>query len=318
MELWRGAAADLRARRAPADTKALLDQARTLINAAATFRADWPALFLARGEIDELERKPEQAIVSYRKAIDLGSRDAHGVYQLLQLLTAAQRFEEAEQLIRKMDQVGIGTPVGRRVVWQLLLKDENERAIQLGARVLRDDSKNFRDHLLQGQMLAAGGRLAPEAEAAFRRTVALGGPQPETWIALVRYLGSTGQYGRAADEIQNAAKKLDDNVRPLALASCYEALGAVDEAETRYRKALAQQPQSPRLLRRRGLLAAPGQAARRRAALPNPDRLQAQRTRTGGGAPRPGPGPRARRQRSARARSAPTGRPRRRRRRQPR
>jgi cellulose synthase operon protein C len=238
-----------RARRSSTDPKELLDQARTLLNTAATRRRDWPALYMARGEIDELERKPEQAIASYRKAIDLGSRDPYGVYQLMQLLTEAQRFDEAEQLVRKMDQVGLGSSVGRQFVLNFLRKADNANVKLMVPRVFHANSKNFREHLLHGQVLSSGGRFAPEAEAAFRRAVALGERHPETWIALVRYLGSTGQFAKAVEEIQNAAKKLDDRVKLMAIASCYEALGALDEAEMRFRKALAEQPNSPRRLR---------------------------------------------------------------------
>jgi tetratricopeptide (TPR) repeat protein len=238
-----------RAHRESADVHEPLKQARGLLNTASARRPDWPALFLAHGDIDELEHKPEQAIVSYRRAIDLGSRDPYGVYQLIQLLTQAQRFDEAEQLVRKMDQIGIGTGVARLYMAQLAGRDEVQAAMPLANRVIHEDSKNFRDHLLQGQLLSSGGRFTPEAEAAFRRSVALGPRQPETWIALVRYLGSTGQYAKAVDEIHNAALKLDENVKLVSLASCYEALGALDEAELRFKKALAQQPKSTRLLK---------------------------------------------------------------------
>jgi tetratricopeptide (TPR) repeat protein len=240
-----------RARRAPTDEqKSLLDQSRTLLNTAASRRPDWPAVFLARGEVDELDHKPEQAIVSYRKALDLGSRDPHGVYQLLQLLSNAQRFDEAEQLIRKMDQVGIGTNIGRQLVFDFLLQGQDYKtATQIGKRVVQQDSKNYRDHLLQGQLLSAGGRLSAEAETAFRRAVALAERQPETWVALVRYLGSTGQFAKALEEIASAEPKLDADVRYVALASCHEVLGTLDEAEKMYRKAMAEQPRSARVHR---------------------------------------------------------------------
>jgi tetratricopeptide (TPR) repeat protein len=232
------------------DRKPLLERARGLLNTAATRRPDWPALFIARAEVDELDERPEQAIASYRQALDLGSRDPHAVYQLLHLLSAAQRFEEAEQLIRKMDQVGLGTQVAQRVVAHLLFQgDEQGKFKRLATKVFREDSKNYRDHLLHGQALASGGRLSAEAENAFRRAVALGPRQPETWIALVRYLGTTGQFTRALKEIDNAGKQLDEEVKLTALAACYEVLGALDEAEAVHKKSLAQEPGSPRRMR---------------------------------------------------------------------
>ncbi len=87
-----------RARRATEGQKELLAQARKHLNACAAGRANWPPVFIARGELDELEQKPEQAMASYRQALELGSRDPHCIYQLLDLLTKAHRTDEAEQL----------------------------------------------------------------------------------------------------------------------------------------------------------------------------------------------------------------------------
>jgi tetratricopeptide (TPR) repeat protein len=233
------------------DRKDLFERARGLLTTAATRRPDWPSLFLARAEIDELDSRPEQAIANYRQALDLGSRDAHAVYQLLHLLSAAQRFEEAEQLIRKMDQAGgMGRVVGQSFVTKMVLEGQDQSSMmRLVPKVFSENSKNYREHMLHGQALAAGGRTSTEAENAFRRAVALEPRQPETWIALVRYLGTTGQFLRAVKEIENAGKQLEEDVKLPALAACYEVLGALDEAEAVHKKSVAQQPNSPRRLR---------------------------------------------------------------------
>lgn len=234
-----------RARRTPDERKELLGKARNLLNVCAARRNNWPPVFIARGELDELEQKTDQAIASYRQAIDLGSRDPHCVYQLLELLTKARRSDEVEQLIRKMDQVGMGTPIQQLVVFKGVLNgQEPKMALEANPKLFRADSKNYRDHLLRGQLLSSGGRVSPEAEAALRRAVALGGSQPETWVALVRYLGSTGQYNQALEEIGKAGKQLDERVKLPAQAACLEVLGALDEAERMFRKALAEEPRS--------------------------------------------------------------------------
>jgi tetratricopeptide (TPR) repeat protein len=223
---------------------AAIEQARSLLKAAAARRPDWPAVFLAHGELDELQGKPQQAITSYRKAIDLGSRDADGLYQLVLLLCKAQRFEEAEQTIRKMAQVEVDPAAGKRVVALLASNMELQGAAHFARKLVRPQSKDYRDHLWLGQVLSAGGRESPDAEAAFRQAVALGEGQPETWVALVRYLATTGQFAKAIAEIESAEKKLAGDIKLPTVARCYDALGALDRAEAAYKEALEKQPQS--------------------------------------------------------------------------
>jgi tetratricopeptide (TPR) repeat protein len=222
-----------------------LKQARALLTVAATRRPDWHALYLARAEIDELEGKHEQAIVNYRQAIQFGSRDPQGIYQLVLLLCEAQRFEEADAEIRKLKQVGADADAGRLVVAILYNRQDYKGAAALMQQMVRADSKDFRDHLRLGVVLSSGGRASSEAEAAFRRAVALGEKQPEAWVGLVRYLAATGQLAKALQEIDVADQKLGGDTRLLALASCYEVLGALDRAEQYYYDALQAQAQSP-------------------------------------------------------------------------
>ena len=219
--------------------KELLDQARTLLTAAATRRANWPALLIARGDVDELQGKIEQAITSYAKALDLGSRDPHALYQLVLLLGKSQRLEEAEQAIRKAAQIDLGVSAGKRAVVLMYGKDA-QTASQFARRLVHPQSKDYRDQLWLGQVLSAGGRESADAEAAFRQAVALGESRPETWVSLVRYLAATGQFAKAVDEIALAEKKLADDVKRLAVAQCYDALGAQDQAEQAYRAVLEQ------------------------------------------------------------------------------
>jgi tetratricopeptide (TPR) repeat protein len=224
---------------------AALDTARGLLTKAAARRPDWHAVFVARGEIDQLQNKPEQAIVNYRKAAEMGSRDATVMRQLVALLSEAQRFEEAEQEIRKMQQqVGASTELQRLAVAVSFNRRDYVRAGELARRSVRPDSTDYREHLWVGQVLSARGQASDDAEKAFRKAVALGEKQPETWVALVRYLVATGQPVKAGNQMKAAAEKLDDAQRPLALAQCYEITGDATKAVEFYREAIKQQPDS--------------------------------------------------------------------------
>ncbi|MEA3078985.1 MAG: hypothetical protein QOF05_393, partial [Sphingomonadales bacterium] len=101
-----------RARRG--ETEAL-EQAHTMLNTAATRRPDWAPLFLTRGEVYDLQgNKLDQAIASYRKAIELGSRDPRGLFKLVMALEKAQRLDEVELELRRMSQFGLDVAVGRQ------------------------------------------------------------------------------------------------------------------------------------------------------------------------------------------------------------
>jgi tetratricopeptide (TPR) repeat protein len=220
----------------------VLEQARSLLTAAGARRGDWPALFVARAELDELQKRPEQAIAGYRKAVELGSRDPLVLFQLVRLLREANRFDEVDVELRKVSQFGTDRTVGAMVVADSAQRQDYKAAVEMVRKIVRPDSKDFREWLLLGQMLAGEGKAA-EAEAALRKAVAVEARQPEVWVALVRHLGASGQYDKALEEIAVAAKKLDAGVRTVALASCYEVLGAFDEAEKMYKQALADGPQ---------------------------------------------------------------------------
>ena len=148
-----------------------------------------------------------------------------------------------------MSQFGLDLEVGKQLILLRYGRREYQDAMKIGEKILRPESKDFRDQLMLGQLLLAGGRTSPEVEAAFRRAVALGEKQPEAWVGLVRYLATTGQFDKAFAEIDNAAKKLEENVKLQALAACYEVAGALDEAERVYQQAIAEQPKSARVRR---------------------------------------------------------------------
>jgi tetratricopeptide (TPR) repeat protein len=236
-----------RARRGETDA---LDKAHALLNIADIRRPDWPALLIARGDAYELQgNKVDQAVVSYRKAIEVGSRDPQALFKLVMVLEKAHRLDEVELELRRMSQFGLDLQVGKQLIGLWYARRDYREAMKIGEKLLRPESKDFRDQLMLGQLLLAGGRTSPEVEAAFRRAVALGERQPEAWVGLVRYLSATGQFTKALEEIDNAAKKLEANVKLQALASCYEVLGALDEAERVYQQALAEQPKSARVRR---------------------------------------------------------------------
>lgn len=220
-----------------------LERARQLLTAAAAQRPNWHAVQLSRAEIDEMQGKADQAIANYRLAMDLGSRDPQVLRRLVALLSRARRFEEADQEVRKLHK-----QLGHRPEWTRLAvalsyqRKDLGRAEQLLRQSIAEDSKQFRDHLWLGQVLAARGEASPEAEKALRRAVELAPTEPEVWIGLVRFLARASRIDDALKEIANAETKLPEETRALALAQCYDHLGAHERARSLYFDALKKQP----------------------------------------------------------------------------
>src|SRR5262249_25671953 len=63
-----------------------LTEASGLLDAVFTQRPAWPAVLVAKADIDELRGNLDQAMTNYRRAIELGERQPRVVRQLVELL----------------------------------------------------------------------------------------------------------------------------------------------------------------------------------------------------------------------------------------
>ncbi len=233
------------------DHPELLDEARQLLDQVAAQRPSWPAVLLAKAEIEKLKGNTDQAIANYRKAMDLGDRSTRAIRPLVQLLYQSQRYGEADQVMELMRQQHRQalSPDLQRLWAEINWRNHNPaRAMQLIHEAATPESNDYHDHLWLGQVLTAGGRPA-EAEAEFRRAVGLADTVPQTWIALVQFLVGQGKAAAARQEIARAEAKLPADQKPLALAQCYEAVGQPDLAGKYYQQAQAAQPDAVPVLR---------------------------------------------------------------------
>ncbi len=227
-----------------------LDKAHALLDAVGAQRSEWPAVFTAKAQIEELKGNPEQALAHYREALNLGERNPRVVRQLVQLLHQRQRYGEADQVIRRLQkQAPLSADLQRLAVDLALRNHDPAAAIKMAHEVVATDSKDYRDYLWLGQVLAASGQRPEEAERNLRRAVDLGGQVPETWVALVEYLASTNQKDKAEVEVHKARARLASDQADLALAQCYEALGRTDQTLEHYRAALSAKPDDVSVLR---------------------------------------------------------------------
>jgi tetratricopeptide (TPR) repeat protein len=221
---------------------AALDEARIHLDRVAAQRPTWPAVFLAKAEVEQMKGRPEQAIAHYRRAIELGEQSPRAVRPLVQLLTERHRDEEADQEIRKLQkQMNLTGDLQRLAAAVSLRNQDATRAVELARQAVSADSKDYRDFLWLGQVLAASGKQPQEAETKLRRAVELGDTVPETWLALIRFLALTNP-SQAEATLQQARAKLPADQAALALAQGYEALGKTDQAREQYQAALTAKP----------------------------------------------------------------------------
>src|SRR5262249_30646707 len=138
----------------------------------------------------------------------------------------------------------------QRLAADISLRNEDiGRAVELAQEAVSAESRDYRDHLWLGQILAASGKMPREAEQRLRRALALADNVPETWVALVRFLGATDR-GREAEALMAQARtRLPAAQLPLVLAECHEALGQMDQARAQYQAALKAQPENVLVLR---------------------------------------------------------------------
>ena len=181
------------------------------------------------------------------------------LHRLVDLLCQQQRYDEADQEIRKLQKQGpLDGDLQRLAVAISLQSQDSVRAVNIALQTVRDNSMDYRDYLWLGQVLAAAGQTrvsgpsvpaADEAEKQFRRAVELAPQVPDTWLALVRYLANTQKGSEADQVIDQARAQLPKESRTLTLAACFEAVGQLDRAADEYRRALNAQPRDPAVLR---------------------------------------------------------------------
>jgi tetratricopeptide (TPR) repeat protein len=228
--------------------RSLLPKARNLLMLVAGQRPAWPIVSLRLAEVADLDGQDDQAIEHYRRALDLGERRGPVVHRLMQLLYQHQRYDQAEEVVRKLQDVPPLTNFLQKASAEIALrKFEPDRALEWARQAAPVSSANFRDHLWLGQVFWAAKRET-EAEAAFRRAVRLAEKESEPWLVLIQLQVRRGNKAEAEKTLREAQAKMDPAQATLALATGQEILGHTDRAAEYLRQALAAKPDAPALL----------------------------------------------------------------------
>ncbi|MGQ9504587.1 MAG: tetratricopeptide repeat protein [Thermogutta sp.] len=248
---------------AKGENRTLLQQALDHLSRAGTLRPNWMRVPALQGQICDLLGDPGLATTYYLRAVSLGDRRITTARRLVQLLYSQQRFLEADQVIRKLEeQQAPFSPDLDRLASDISLRLEDyERAVEL-ARRAASQSNDYRDHVWYGTVQSVLGlraraeprandaqQLLAEAEKEFRKGVELAPESVDAWVALVQFYARVQEKEKTQQAIAEAQEKIKGGIAPIAMAQVYEVLGNLDEAEKQYQEAIKIAPDDPRVVR---------------------------------------------------------------------
>lgn len=247
--LWHYAEARRLTLQARQGERGLLDQARVHAVEAIRRGGNTALLALCQADIAEQEEDEAAAIEHYQQALLLGDRQVIVIRRLVQLLSARQRFADADEAIRKLqEQAPLSTELQRLAAQVSLGKNDQARALDLAKKAVALDSKDPRELVWFSRLLWATGRRA-EAEAPLRRAIELAPDIPEPWLALVAHQVRSGKPKEAEATIELARAKLPPRQAALTLALCYEVVGNKERAAEQYLAAAKAYPNDGEVLR---------------------------------------------------------------------
>jgi tetratricopeptide (TPR) repeat protein len=214
-------------------------------------RPGWGRALVLEAEIAELEGKTDLALEYYQKAIDRGVRQSWVARRAVELLTIRRRPEDARELLHNFLS---RTPAAAGDLNRLLIEltastgQARDQSIEMARAAVSTDSKDHRDFVWLGQMLATLGESAG-AEVALRKAVRMNGSAVDARIALVVFLAEAGRRFGARAELEDARRAVAESDRPTLLAAGLEAVGDPRGAEAAYAGMLQSSPDSPGLKR---------------------------------------------------------------------
>ena len=240
-----------------------LDEALKFLTQAKQQQPSWGHPVLLEAGIYDQQGKPQQALERYAQAIDLGESNPRAFSRMVDLLTQAGRYVEAEQMLGRLKerQVTLSAMDLRREGEIKSMQGDLEGALAIAQKVAPDSDK-YQDHVWLGRLLALKGQRAEadgkvdearqfvvDAEKSLRRAVELDDKTAETWVPLIYFLNGTKQTQSAEEALNAAAAKIPRDKAPLAMARCYEAMHRTDQAQKAYESALAAAPDDSATLR---------------------------------------------------------------------
>ncbi len=218
----------------------LLEEARNRLIEAENDRPGWQVVHTYAAEIDGLKGDIPSAIERLQKAVKLGPSNPDVVRQLVALLYASNRLEEARQALDTLGPDGLGGL--ERLSAEMELKSGRlDDAVAIAERTVNLDSKNGGELLWLGQLLERAGKRERAGEL-FLKAVEVSPDRADTWLALFSHQLTSGRRRSAETTLDRAAEALQPPASQLVRAQGEEMLGRLDAAETALQEAAAAAP----------------------------------------------------------------------------
>lgn len=218
----------------------LLDEARNLLIEAENDRSGWHLIQTYAAEIDGLKGDIPAAIERLQRAVRLGPANPEVVRQLVSLLYASNRLEEARKAIDTLGPDGIAG--FERLSAEMELRSGRlEEAVAIAERSVNLDSKNGGELLWLAQLLERSGKRERAGDL-FVKAVEVSPDRADAWIALFAHQLSTGRRRAAENTLDRAVEALPAPSRDLVLAQGMEMLGRIEDAERAFRAASKEAP----------------------------------------------------------------------------
>jgi cellulose synthase operon protein C len=220
-------------------------------------RLRWSRPHVLMGEICELQGKPDEALQHYLDASVNGERDLDFNNRLLQMLFQRQRYQDAEQVMRRLErnEVAVSQDIVELETRFEALWGQFDRAVQAAGKGYDPAVEDYRVHLQQGRILRVLAQRArmeghqdrlPEivasAEKALRRALEIAPTAADCRVELVLLLMAADQKSKAQKEAAEAEQMIPSETRPVAMGYIYDALGDTEKAGKSYETAFERRP----------------------------------------------------------------------------
>jgi tetratricopeptide (TPR) repeat protein len=233
--------------------KEALGRARQHLAEAVKLRPSWSRAPALLGEINAFEGRKDDALTNYRQAVRLGDRRPDLLRQYMRSVADAGPSAEDKQLVGQLAEQRqdlLTADLGKAAAGVLFTAEGAGSALALARKAVPADSKNYRDHLWLGQLVAAAGAKGAgpgwkeEAQQALTKARDLAPKEKALvpWLVLYNFLRETDQKQQAEAVLAQSQKALAAADAATILAVAREAAGDLEGAEKHFLAAMRARP----------------------------------------------------------------------------
>jgi tetratricopeptide (TPR) repeat protein len=242
-----------------ASTPEELKEARQMLDAAIKQRSNYADLYVSSGQLYMLlENNPDEAMASFKKAIELGANNLTAIAIEIRLLAERGRIAEARKLMDRIPSQAWTAVLDRTAAEVLLAVGDSDRAYAEAEKIAKAKSEDpatqvwFADlaagRLPQQRVASTDGNAAPKtphpeaAETALKKAISLNRSDPELWTRLVTLYLQLKRPEDVEKTLREAHLALDEEYLPMLIAKYYELQSRWQEAEDIYLAIYAGRP----------------------------------------------------------------------------